>query len=382
MRVTKRIQAAGNSGLCGDITNDTIHDTKTNRTWKRSEGILSYIQNKNGVTKKAYTEGISEYLARNYGIKENDSYKQHWVNRPLWWSFVEFAPTGEYRTTPVGRQYRNILKSNDPDKREQLSMLLLEQGTRIQYPNLGTPRVDPSVRVRPIALIFYLFLKYKSLTYDELTCTLPYITDASYLDDNNDLDFKNLGKLGERYVKLLSWDITDFIKLGLILVDKTGDEVTYKLNPKYVADVKYYYGKYTAMDLFLPSAEGVRAYVLNDKDNSRDGKLSKTVKRRDDYTDVFTGVPASWHSASDGEFGCRMHHIIPIEKKDYYIKNYGVNTDSEEYCITVRCETHNRIHESLFEEKRDLVIAMFNWLSDEAKAKIDLTLDKLFDLYK
>ena len=52
MRNPRRIQAAGNSGLCGDITIDSKEDIKSNRPRKRTEGILFYIHDENGVTKE------------------------------------------------------------------------------------------------------------------------------------------------------------------------------------------------------------------------------------------------------------------------------------------------------------------------------------------
>ena len=381
MRNPRRIQAAGNSGLCGDITIDSKEDIKSNRPRKRTEGILFYIHDENGVTKEMYMEDVPEYLKRNYGVEENNSNKMHWLNKPWWWGFVDESAVNYFRITPVGQQWLDIVTSNKEDKRESLMRLMLDQGTRIKYPNPATPKVDPTVSVRPFILLFYLFLKYEYLTYDELTCVLPYVTDASYLDENDELDFKNLGTLGERYTKLFAWDIVDFIKLGAISVTKTDDGDHYSLNPEYVDYVKYYYGKYTALDIFLNGAKAVKGYLAN-KSIVRDSKVPTKVKQRDLYKEVLTGASADWHTAADGNLGCQAHHIIPLEQKNHYMKKYGVNIDSEDYCITFLCETHRKLHEAKFEEKKELIVKMFNWLSDDAKSKIDLTLDKFFEIYK
>lgn len=380
MRIKNRIQAVGNSGLCGDISKTTEKDLKNTRSMKRLIATLLYTKTNNGTTREKYKVEIPKFLYKNYGVKSNKSNIMHWLRKPLLWMFLELSASNYFRITLAGQKCLDILTSDAPNKKDLLIELLLDQGTRVHYPNPAANRVSDEVSVLLFRLLFCLLLKHEKLTYNDLTCVFPYITNSDFLNANYELDFMNLGNLGECYTKLLEWDIADFINLGVILVHKNSDGKYYTINPEYIDLVKRYYGMYTDIDMFFVSGAKHLLDIRNTTKEARDSTLAKIVKQRDKFTDVLTGQTADW-DAEKGEPGCVVHHIIPFNRKAHYQKEYNVNIDSPEYCVTVSYETHGRIHSGLFEFKEALITKMHNFLSEEAKNKIGLTKEKLFNEY-
>jgi hypothetical protein len=362
---------------------------------------------------------IKEDMYKCFGKNINNTCGEHRFNNLEYHNLIEKYDFDKVRLTISGRSLIREIISKDCSESECIKSVL-SAFTEVKAKSVATKRVSDNIKVYVYRALFYFILKNGFITGEFLTYNFPYITNASILETNPDLNI-DLLLSGQFYSKWVVWGIQSLINIGIIKVNfkKVDGDIDDKkfnarisaiennkdlnnktkntyvnylkkwyftelyLSPKWKKEVEHYFGHFSVNDLFY-SDESYRAGFMAGRKVKpvRNYKIIEFAKKRDNYTCQLTGIKLNWNGA-DGKTYCELHHILRMYKQAYYLKKYNFDIDIPELTITLHPEIHRKIENAPLSEKKDLLDKLFDdFISDEIKERLELAREEFYKLYE